>query len=190
MEHAGRTGRVWPQDLPELVPFMPLVLSVWVDGVLSAAELAALRAHVDAQGWLTPEGRTTLSAWMDPHDPPAATELQSLGEHIESTNLTPYPAATSSLTDLGLALWKAAGAEKCCWSEPTAVEGLRALEDSLDILGAEAARAMTGATSQRAAPEPAAPELQPMPATIKVNVIIKTACLPRLMSIVLLVGTS
>lgn len=140
---------------------MPLVLSVWVDGVLSTAELATLRAYVEAQDWLTPKGQHALSAWMDSDDPPTLSDLESLAEHIRSVNLAEDPSATSSLADLGLALWKAEGGEECCWSDSTAVEGLRALEASLDILGGEAARGMTGAAVRARAPHRGPPELQP-----------------------------
>jgi acyl-CoA oxidase len=140
---------------------MPLVLSVWVDGVLSPAELATLRAHLDAQGWLTPKGQDALSAWMDADDPPTPSDLESLANRIGSVDLAGDPSATSSLTDLGLALWKAEGGEECCWSDPAAVEALRALEDSLDILGGEAARGMTGEAARAPAPDRGPPELDP-----------------------------
>jgi acyl-CoA oxidase len=60
--------------------------------------------------------------------------------------------ATASLTDLGLALWRAAGAAGGRWEQTVAVEELRALEGSLGVLGAEAARGMAGAPAPPVAP--------------------------------------
>jgi acyl-CoA oxidase len=136
----------------ELEPLLPLVLSVWTDGVLSPAELDALESHVDRQGWLNTEDRRTLAAWLDPDGPPTPSELQALERHVRDAGLGSDPAAISSLTDLGLALWRAAGGTEGCWSRPASVDALRALEASLGVLGAEAARRAAGAPAPTAPP--------------------------------------
>ena len=51
---------VWPEDRPELTPFLPFVLSIWIDGVLDADELEALRASVDILGRLSESDRTLI----------------------------------------------------------------------------------------------------------------------------------
>lgn len=44
----------WPKDMPELLPFLPLVYLAWADGMLSASEFEAIRYRVSSQSWLIP----------------------------------------------------------------------------------------------------------------------------------------
>lgn len=148
MTEVTQTRRGWPDGQPGLIPLMPLVLSVWMDGVLSPDELGALRRHVEGRGWLDSDAHEALAAWLDPSDPPTPEEIQVIGARIRGAGLDDDPAAVSSVADLGLALWRADGAEACCWSDPAAVNELRALEASLQLLGAEAARRMAGAAPE------------------------------------------
>ena len=142
MTSSERGVRAWPDHHAELTALLPLVLSVWMDGVLSAEELATLRSHFAEAGWLGTEAETALAPWLDPERPPTADELQELGGRIRAADLNGDESATRSITDLGLALWRDAGAAPCCWNDATSVERLRGLEASLGILGAEAARRM------------------------------------------------
>ena len=61
---------------------------IWSDGILSAAEFAALFAGVDAQKSLTPSGRAWLQSWMDPQSPPTAMELSEVRGRIRSATLS------------------------------------------------------------------------------------------------------
>ena len=134
------------KDRPELLPFLPLLLSIWNDGILSAAELAALFAGVDAHQGLSDTGRAALKSWMDPESPPTATELAEVRGRIRAATLSHVADATRSLSDLGLAVWASAGGGGP-WKDPEAIEALRALEASLGVLGAEAARGILGVSS-------------------------------------------
>lgn len=42
----------WPEDLPELLPFLPMVYAAWSEGALPGPVFEAIRDGVAAQGWL------------------------------------------------------------------------------------------------------------------------------------------
>ena len=73
--------KAWP-PAPRLLAFLPLVRSAWGDGVLTAAEVGALRAHLDGQEWMEEEDRSALAPWLDPKSPPTPAELAMLSERI------------------------------------------------------------------------------------------------------------
>ncbi len=134
---------VWPEDEPELVPFLPFVFSVWVDGSLSAPELAALGRTVDSLDWLRPQARNLLAAWLDPGAPPTPSALHSLRSRIRGRVPIHDKEATRSLTGLGLALWRQSSGTGP-WERPETQAALRGLEKALGLLGAEAARSALG----------------------------------------------
>jgi len=127
-------------DDPALLPFAPLIHSAWSDGLLTASELRALRAHADAQTWLPQTARAMLDRWLDPDAPPSPRELAELRDRIRSVPIADEPEATASLADLGLALSRAEGGPTEGWSDPGAVASLHALEAALGLVGREAVR--------------------------------------------------
>ncbi len=141
-----RPGAPRHLDDAELAPFVPLIYSAWSDGLLTAAELRALRAHTDAQSWLSRGARVALDRWLDPEAPPSPEEISALRDRIRSAELPDEGAAIASLADLGLALARAEGGPSESWSSPAAVEGLRALEAALGLVGREAARRLLDAS--------------------------------------------
>ncbi|MSR21671.1 MAG: acyl-CoA oxidase [Gemmatimonadetes bacterium] len=142
----------WPEDEPELVPFLPFVFSVWVDGSLTPAELAALGRTVEALGWLSPGTRAVLTEWLDPEAPPSPSALHTLRTRIRGRVPIQDEQATRSLTGLGLALWRQSPGGGP-WERHDAQSALHALETSLGLLGAEAARAALGLLPPRAVEE-------------------------------------
>jgi hypothetical protein len=100
----------WPEDRPELLPFLPFVIDAWSDGVLSHAERDILRETLDGLAWLAGDGRAILAAWLDPEAPPSPSDLSALGALARTLGVADVDDATRSLTDLGLALWEASGA--------------------------------------------------------------------------------
>jgi len=137
---------VWPEDRPELTPFLPIVLSIWMDGVLDADELEALRAGVDILSRLSESDRTELKQWMDPATPPAPVDLGVLRNRVRGASLDDRDAATRSLTALGLAVWDSEG-RGGPWDDDEVVASLHDLERSLGVLGSEASRRMLGLPS-------------------------------------------
>jgi len=146
--------RAWPDEPSQLTPLLPFVFCAWADGALSTAELKAFRAHVDAQDWLASDIRDSLSAWLDPGNPMSPDELSALGAHIRSVPLEDRKAASVSITDLGLALWRAQEGATGPWSADDAIEGLRALESALGLIGREAARRALGAPAPKSKLQP------------------------------------
>jgi acyl-CoA oxidase len=141
----------WPEDEPDLVPFLPFVFSVWVDGTLAPAEVAAVGHTIDALAWLDADSRRTLGTWLDPSAPPSPSALHALRTRIRGRAPLQAPEAARSLTGLGLALWRQVGVSGP-WEQPHAQSALRDLEVSLGMLGAEAARGALGLLPPVAAP--------------------------------------
>ena len=133
----------WPDDRTDLVPFLPFVFSVWIDGALQPEELTAVGRAIDALDWLDAASRAALGAWLDPSAPPSPTALRALRTRIRGRVPVQGEDAESSLTGLGLALWRQTGAPGP-WYDATAERALRALESSLGLLGAEATRGALG----------------------------------------------
>ncbi len=140
----------WPDEV-ELLPLLPLVHAAWVDGVLSPAEVLALRGRVEDQGRMTPGQRAALAPWLDPRSPPTPSELASLATLARRYDVGDVSVATRSLTDLGRALARAAGAEDR-WTNPAAGARLDAIEAMLGEVGTDAARRLLG---HGRAPDPA-----------------------------------
>ena len=139
---------VWPEDELELVPFLPFVFSVWVDGSLSAAEIAALGRTVEHLGWLSSGTRDVLTEWLDPDAPPSPSALHALRTRIRGRAPIQDAQATGSLTGLGLALWRQSSGTGP-WEHHDAQDALQGLEASLGLLGAESARAALGLVPPR-----------------------------------------
>ena len=158
MTHSENKPKVWPTTVTEVTPLLPFVYTAWADGVLSAAELAALRTHIDGQVTLSDSAKEHVYSWLDPTSPPTPSQLGSLRDSIRIGTLSDPTVALRSLTDLGLALWGRANEQEEPWSHDGAIQGLRALEDALGMSSGEAARRAFGAppAAQSArGPEPA-----------------------------------
>ncbi|HUF75499.1 MAG TPA: acyl-CoA dehydrogenase [Longimicrobiales bacterium] len=150
------TDLSWPDERPELLPLLPFVHAIWADGVLSPRELAAATASIEEMSWLAAEAKATVLAWLEPDHPPTPSALRALGARIRAADLED-DVATASLTDLGLALWRASAGKQRPWSSEKAQAGLRGLEHSLGIHGTEVARSARGTPP----PTPAAPAPAP-----------------------------
>jgi acyl-CoA oxidase len=122
---------------------LPFIFSVWVDGMLTADEISAVRRTVEALPWLGTENRALLGAWLDPAAPPTPSSLHALRGRLRGRTPIHGDDATRSLSGLGLALWRqrAGGGP---WDRGDAQAELRSLEASLGVLGGEAARAALG----------------------------------------------
>ncbi len=138
MSTETETPRLWPEDHPVLLPLLPLVRCAWADGVLSPDEIRAFREHVQRQDWLSDEARAALVHWLDPDDPPEPAELAALGSRIRAAVAPDEAEPPPCLADLGLAFGRAE-ADEDLWSEE-ARRHLRALEEELGVVGAEAVR--------------------------------------------------
>ena len=133
------TARPWPDAHPVLLPLLPLIHTVWADGMLTDDELRAFRADLEAQEWLPADARAALAGWLDPDDPPSPSELTALGERIRGAVDPDGGDLPGSLTELGLRLGRAE-ADAALW-DAEAEARLRAVEAALGVVGGEAVRA-------------------------------------------------
>ncbi|MEX0892124.1 MAG: acyl-CoA dehydrogenase [Gemmatimonadota bacterium] len=137
----------WPDDPPDLLALLPVVYVAWSDGLLSAAELDAIRQQVDALPWPDPAVCAQLLSWLDPAHPPGPAALEELRERVRK--LPAGSAADRSLAELGLELARHAGADVSDgpWSASGARAALDAIEASLGVVGQEAVRGLVGAAA-------------------------------------------
>ncbi|MSP63225.1 MAG: acyl-CoA oxidase [Myxococcales bacterium] len=145
----------WPEDRPELLPFLPLVYAAWADGVLTARELEAIRGRISAQDWLEEGARDALSSWLDPARPPSPSALVGLRERLRSVSGGVAGETHRTLVELGLDLARAEGAQDT-WTTPEARRALEELERELGVVPEEAVRrVLADAVAPRPAEAPA-----------------------------------
>jgi len=68
-----------------LLPIAPMIYAAWADGILSDAEMTNLRGYAMAPKWLDAEAQKALGGWLDPENPPTATELAKLRAAIHAS---------------------------------------------------------------------------------------------------------
>jgi acyl-CoA oxidase len=139
--------RNWPDELPELIPFLPFVVAVWSDDTLSGAETALVEVGIDQRALLSPEARTSLATWFDADLPPNARELTTLRRRVTATKIDPEAAQPRSLTELGIAMWEweTAGDQSAGpWDQTESVQALAEAERALGLLGTEVVRRLRG----------------------------------------------
>ena len=139
-----------PLPLPDadraLLPFLPLLYVAWADGDLERHEIEAARAKLKAVPELTPAQRSALERWLDPANPPDASDLQGLLTLIRRIARERRSSAQHTLADLGREL---SGTDH----GPKVAQALTELEAAIGVAGREASRALL------------APDLPPEPAT-------------------------
>ncbi len=128
----------WPERYPELLPFVPLALAIWRDGVFSQEDHETFCRHLDDLDLLVGPARGELALWMDPASPPDRRSLVLLRRILRGAQ--DGASAPSSLVDLGLSLLDGHEAHDAWSGAPTAK--LTALQDDLGFGGGEQVRAL------------------------------------------------
>lgn len=137
---------------PQLRPFLPLLWVAWADGDLEPDELRALADRVHHTPWIRPAARQTLTAWLDPDQPPSVTELKALLDTIERIAGTLAPDRRRDLVALGQSLVQDAA------GDPGHAEQLEAALAALaERLTGSAAPVTTDKIAPGPTPEPDAP---------------------------------
>lgn len=136
------TALTWPDERPELLPFLPLVYVAWADGVLTGDELERIRERVARQEWLDDEARGALDAWLRPDAPPSPSSLQALRERLRGLGGGLSGDTRRSLASLGIELARIGGADDGPWSAPEARRALEEMEAELAVPAEEAARSL------------------------------------------------
>ena len=122
-------------DDPKLLPFLPMLFVAWADGDLSAAEVRAIGARLDATSGLDEGCRELLGRWLDPDRPPTTDDLGSLLSRLRQAAQALPRRQRRTLTEFGLELAANANIDI-----PEAEQAaLEELEDALGLNGAEAA---------------------------------------------------
>ena len=98
------TDRLTTLEDPQLRAFLPLLYVVWSDLDLGVDEARELRDRVAAQPWLRPAAKLALEAWLEPAQPPNATELAQLRTLIDRVAITSEPAARRSFATLAASI--------------------------------------------------------------------------------------
>jgi acyl-CoA oxidase len=150
----------WPQDRPELLPFLPLVYAAWADGVLTARELEVIRGRVAAQEWLDEGARNALGAWLDPGRPPSPSALVALRERLRALGVARSDDSQRTLVQLGLELARVEGGDHP-WNAREARAALEDLERELGVVPEEAVRRALAHPLPAAAPATRAVPVRP-----------------------------
>lgn len=130
-----------------LFTFLPLLYVAWTDAVLTPAQLGNLCTQMEAQAWLSAPEKRQLRVWLDPAQPPTASQLKSwLATIQQAADECPQQeiedataVAAQSLTALGQAVAKVgdpAGYDRCTTAEASAA--LVDMEAMLGIVSREA----------------------------------------------------
>ncbi len=129
----------------------------WADAVLAPSQVAAIRAHIAEQEWLTAAEKATLDRWLDPAGPPSAAQMKSWLALIRETAVHLPDQARCSLAELGLKLANvgAPGAYDRC-ATPAACRALDELEAALGITGTDAGQTLLP-PAETAVPPPQPP---------------------------------
>lgn len=139
-----------PTD-PALLPYLPMLYVAWADGDLEPAEIRAICSQLEATEGVDDGCRRFLDGWLDPDNPPSATDLTELLAVVRNAAGSMDLRERRSLSDLGVDLAAQAGHQ----TSTAERRALDAVEASLGLSGNEAVRRLM--TTKRAAPEPTSP---------------------------------
>lgn len=128
----------WPEHHPELLPFVPLALAIWRDGVFSAEDHEIFCDHLTGLDHLPVAARSELERWMNPASPPDRRSLVLLRRMVRHATHEATP--PDSLVQLGLGLLEGHDAAGL-WSEE-ATSAFVQLQDVLGFGGLEQVRTL------------------------------------------------
>jgi acyl-CoA oxidase len=134
---------------PALLPFAPLLHVAWADGILGAAEVAAIGRTAQRID-LPSAAKQALLRWLDPANPPGPIELARLRDVVRRHASVLTGDALTSLAAAGEAIAREADA-----GAPALADALAELERALGVTGAEALRSLLGADERAPADEDA-----------------------------------
>lgn len=136
-----------PLDDPRLLPFLPMLYVAWADGDLSHEE------SLEICDRLGEPCRSLLGPWLDPEQPPTASELQRLLNRVRSTAVGLETREKKGLASLGLELARVGDLQ-------VSEEERQALVDLGEVLGVASTEAVRQLLASR---RPAEPTQLPFP---------------------------
>ena len=123
-----------------VLPFLPMLYVAWSDEVISPAQIRGIEKVLRSSKCLQPDQRKLIKQWLDPANPPSASELQGWLSYIrENSNDLPMN-ERCSLAELGASLVEGDALPKNCPTRNALIE----IETELGILGEEATAEMLG----------------------------------------------
>ncbi|QDG52853.1 acyl-CoA oxidase [Persicimonas caeni] len=138
-------------DHEQLLPIAPMVYVAWADGDLTSDEVRRIRQQAAEQDWLDESAKTVLRAWLDPEDPPSATQLTRLCRAINEAADELAAEQRLSLADLGVRIAKLDGpGEEPEWMNEHVHKALLDLEKGLGVVGEDATHALLHGLDRRA----------------------------------------
>lgn len=131
-----------------LLPIAPMILAAWCDGILSDTEMTSLRAYATDQPWLTDDARQALSGWLNPSDPPTATDLARLRSSIHRSAGPLEECQNMTLAELGerVATLDNDG-ERPAWLNADVQSNLVDIENNLGFVSKNASNALLNQSS-------------------------------------------
>ena len=118
---------------------LPFLYVAWADGLLTPAEIEAVRDRIAAQDWMTDDDHAQVADWLDPADPPDATTYFGWVRTIRRAARHIPDVARQSLADLGEALGSMAGGDGASLPAEARL-ALREVEALLGVVGEEVVR--------------------------------------------------
>ncbi|MEM0963224.1 MAG: acyl-CoA dehydrogenase [Bacteroidota bacterium] len=119
---------------------LPFLYVAWADGLLTPAEITAVRDRLADESWLTEEDRELLLSWLDPANPPDATTYFSWVRAIRRSARHIPDVAEKSLADLGADLGALSIGGDGASLPAEAKLALSEVETLLGVVGEEAVR--------------------------------------------------
>lgn len=140
----------------EVLAVLPLLYVAWADGILTPSEMQDVRDRLDAQDWMSDDHRDAILPWLDPSNPPSATQYFRWIRTIREAARHIPEAEQKSLADLGaqMARTTSEGLASGDGAPGVSDEVYRALQDIERALGIRGHEAVSELLAER--PEPAA----------------------------------
>jgi len=123
-----------------VLPFLPMLYVAWSDEVISPAQIRGIEKVLSTSPCLQPDQRQLIHKWLDPENPPSASELQSWLSYIRKNSSELSIHERCSLAELGATLVEGDALPD---SSPTR-NALKEIEAELGVLGEEATAEILG----------------------------------------------
>ncbi|MEO1434149.1 MAG: acyl-CoA dehydrogenase [Bacteroidota bacterium] len=132
------------EEIPGVIPFLPLLYVGWADSVLSPSEVKLVSQQVDAVDWLNDAEKQQLHEWATPGKVPNPEMFQAWVELIRELSEHMDTGEKQDLSDLGLAMAAAGGR----YHDVAARKALQQIEDAMGVVSYQDFRQVLGESIQ------------------------------------------
>lgn len=120
-----------------------MIYAAWADGTLSDAEMTNLRGYATAPRWLGADAQKALGDWLDPENPPSATQLAKLRAAIHASAGDLSACKDLSLAGLGERIATLENGQRTPdWLDDSVRDSLAAIEANLGFIPQDASNAI------------------------------------------------